>query len=426
MKRGGCSCLPFVQISNPGRTVIDGVKIAFFSKTIVNDLLGLGVEVMTPVEIETGGVVHFPKFAKYRNLNFKISESTRVEISGSLHKYWKNGENISAFNFGELCECIADLCQKFYINPLQARLHILEFGVNVRTPFDSFEFCRRLIAFKQVAFSKFGTTGRTKFDIGFEAVWQQYSVKAYAKSKQYHKTDSILRYEVRVTKMKYLEQAGVCFLADLMKAESLVNLGKILNETFSEVIFQEQVNTAELTANDKRIYALCSNPKEWELLTPKNRHIKKKQFKAIINAKGQTQWKETTAKLISDNWGTLLTLRSEKSRDILTELKNLKSGNNLTDLKKNGVGRFNRLDNGLIHPHPFQPEKRVCKSCGRDISNQKKGSRFCSAKYVGEAAAKRCRNLDSDTRRTDRIRYKGKQLLFDVGMYLLLMQAEGC
>ena len=51
----------------------------------------LGVKVLTPME-EATGEIHFPKFAEYQNLRFKISESNRVEITGSLHKYWK-GEN---------------------------------------------------------------------------------------------------------------------------------------------------------------------------------------------------------------------------------------------------------------------------------------------------------------------------------------------
>lgn len=38
------------------------------------------------------------------------------------------------------------------------------------------------------------------------------------------------------------------------------------------------------------------------------------------------------------------------------------------------------------------PEMRFCASCGRNISVQRKASRYCSAKYVGVEQAKKCRN----------------------------------
>ena len=43
-------------------------------------------------------------------------------------------------------------------------------------------------------------------------------------------------------------------------------------------------------------------------------------------------------------------------------------------------------------------KNRQCITCGRDISNQKKGSHFCSEKIWGQSA-KKCRNTDSGRRR---------------------------
>ena len=69
----------------------------------------------------------------------------------------------------------------------------------------------------------------------------------------------------------------------------------------------------------------------------------------------------------------------------------------------------------------IEVEERKCFSCGRNISNQKKGSKFCSEKVYGKEA-KRCRNVDSNPRnnfkqREKRIKNGG--LLFEIDSYLI-------
>lgn len=381
--------------------MIDGVKISFYSETIVKDLSCLGVAVLTPTEEETGEI-HFPKYGVYRALRFKIRESNRVEINGSLHKYWK-GENHSNFTFGELCECISDLCGKFDINPLEARLHNLEFGVNVSPPFNPYEFCGNVIAFRGESFSKFRTNGKDKIQIGFEATKNQYSVKVYDKGKQYRKSENILRYEIRVNKMERIKYTGIYFLSDLTDRNKLEALGLILNEVFDELIICDKVNPSDLSKNEFRIYTEGKNPKEWEQYTPKQRTTRKKQFNEIIGRHGQNNWKETTARMVNEKWRMLLSLNS-------------KTGYVLTDLTKVHRECFDRLDNTSNHTLPVFTEKRFCKSCGRDISAQKKGSVFCSESIFGREA-KKCRNKDSNPRKV--IRYREQRLygglnLFDI------------
>lgn len=64
-------------------------------------------------------------------------------------------------------------------------------------------------------------------------------------------------------------------------------------------------------------------------------------------------------------------------------------------------------DNKLINQtYTQQSTIRTCKCCGKDISHQRKGSVYCSAKYVGEKEAKRCRNKISN--QEHRLRKKKK------------------
>jgi hypothetical protein len=71
----------------------------------------------------------------------------------------------------------------------------------------------------------------------------------------------------------------------------------------------------------------------------------------------------------------------------------------------------------------FTDKKRVCLSCNKELHpEQKKGSRFCSAKYVGEAAAHQCRNHISNARnnfkhKIETIQARG--VLFDIMPYFI-------
>jgi hypothetical protein len=54
---------------------------------------------------------------------------------------------------------------------------------------------------------------------------------------------------------------------------------------------------------------------------------------------------------------------------------------------------------------PTSPEVvRTCKACNKPINQQRKGSRYCSKKYVGNKAAKQCRNKVSNQKHNEKRR----------------------
>ena len=55
------------------------------------------------------------------------------------------------------------------------------------------------------------------------------------------------------------------------------------------------------------------------------------------------------------------------------------------------------IDNFIPLPVSTVEEYQFCITCGRDISSQKKGSKFCSEMLYGREA-KKCRNRDSNPR----------------------------
>ncbi len=285
--------------------MICGVKIEINSKELCNKLLANPLlKFLTPVEEQTGEM-HFPKYATFRHLHFSIYQSNRIEIRGSLHKYWK-GENHSDFSFSEIGMCLNDLEQKLNLNLSQARISNLEFGVNVSPIFNPYEFAESLLVYKGETFEKMRTKNG-KPNIGFECGRNQYRVKIYDKGKQYLKSFNILRIEIPVTKMAYLSQVGINTLASLREKPVLKALGNVLLNCYCNVLVNDEtVKNACLKANERRIYSLCSNPKEWERFNRKERYKRKKQFEAIVTRYGKRKWKNEVERLIADKWGMLL------------------------------------------------------------------------------------------------------------------------
>ena len=74
----------------------------------------------------------------------------------------------------------------------------------------------------------------------------------------------------------------------------------------------------------------------------------------------------------------------------------------------------------MLVPYSLPTDKRYCKTCGLDISQQDARSQFCSERLFGKDA-KRCRNRDSNPRnnflRREEVKSK-RGLLFDITPYL--------
>lgn len=69
-------------------------------------------------------------------------------------------------------------------------------------------------------------------------------------------------------------------------------------------------------------------------------------------------------------------------------------------------------------------DKRYCLTCGRDITNQKTGSKFCSEKLYGREA-KKCRNMDSNPRNHIKRKIEvieSRGVLFDIKPYINFSQ----
>lgn len=381
--------------------MIDGVTIVFHSLTILNDLSKLGVRVVSGLEEETGEIF-YPKETKYKNLEIIIYELNLVKIRGSLHIYW-HGNNYSDFTYHDLCLAIKDLCEKLNINPSEATLNRIEFGVNINLDVNPYMISQAMLAYKFESFSKMKGKD-SKF--GYQCDFTQYYLKAYSKSGQEKLNGkNIFRFEFATKKMESIRFSGIKYLSDLTNLDYLNKLGMELDSIFSELITFEEINLKGLSKNETRIYYECINRDNWEKFSPIKREKRKKQYFEIIEKYGNGNLNKKLGGLINSKWKELIEPIQSKSIYDLTYFKN-----------ENSIC-FDPLVNRSIHSPINESEKRYCKTCGRDITNQKKGSVFCSETIFGREA-KRCRNIDSNPRNNfqnrEARRYGGRLLLFDV------------
>ncbi len=414
--------------------MIDYVKLRIISETLAKWLLHESPfkdDFYTEVYGNTGEIKEVNKrgqkcgikyILNYRELTVVIAALKYVEITGSLHKYWTaklipekgkeiwQGENYSDFSFQDLIACIANLSQTFNFKPLQARLHVVEFAVNISPVFNPFEFCGSLIASGNKPFAEMERKANQP-EIGFICKKQRYWLKIYDKGKQYKTETPILRFEVKAKKMLFLSATGIKYLSDLEDKSKMEKLEAVLMERFDDLLINDCIDTSELSIIEKEIYNTCSNPQVWKKLKAWKRARLKPKFRLIIEKYGKHKWIDPTRRMIAEKWRMLLALNSPTANN-LTSPAQTRPANKLTGGQVKGenvpLQQINLLGKEIENSTPQTPIKRQCAICSSDISPKKSNCLYCS---------KKCRNAVSNPRnnglRSDKRRYGNGDNLFN-------------
>ncbi len=244
----------------------------------------------------------------YKNLKFTLHDSGRVEIAGSLHMYFNDGaHNWNDFTRVDLWDVIHDLCQWLKIAPTQAKLHNLEFGVNVVFPFNVEEFLGDLLSYKTSPFCRIylstpGTAYQTK-------VFGKY-LKCYDKGTQYERPENIFRFELKITAMRNLRAVGIHTLQDLMQGEKLAALGNDLLKAWEFVLVKVPMPLSQFTAKEQRIVEAVIYNYQWKNLSTNQRCKYRKEYGRIVErylrATGENDRRAVVERLLYDKWEELL------------------------------------------------------------------------------------------------------------------------
>jgi hypothetical protein len=224
-----------------------------------------------------GSYLGIPKFCKVQNNRY-------IDMQFSFHKLFNGGDhNYNDFTITDFFLVLKDLTDKFEINPFQAILHNIEFGVNITLPIKVETFLNAFINFKGKDYDR-ETFNRNGLLLRFNA--GQYEVKIYDKGKQYGLGENILRFEIKVTKMQFLRSKGINIrnYSDLLNPLIIEKLSNLLLNVFNQiVIYDTSININKIkNKRDKMKLLLGKNPLEWlEIQNSNNYKSKRKIFREL-------------------------------------------------------------------------------------------------------------------------------------------------
>ena len=388
--------------------MIDGVKCSCFGLNADlwqnNPHLDFGLSISE----STGELLTQKREAKAKDLRFVLSRTGgggfSCSFAGSLHKH-KNidGNNWDGFTFTELCSTLDSLTTDYNIDLDNTHIHGIEIGVNLEL-----DFCPEIV-FKQAICHKgkrFEQLDRKDKKVGIVCTHSNYLIKLYDKGYQCkRKGKNILRYEVKLFRQRLLEPYGIATLADLKDVDKTASLIGILLDHLNEIVFFDfSYKCKELTTAKRLHWMQYSNPNYWESLN-KRSYYKARQKLAELKQKYKcTDWLKFVSTRTTKKWFELVNIKQEKG-GLLPRL--------FEALESRKRGTFAELEYLLVNV-PFgdvskakektlniEPKKGACYciTCGRQLTNQKQGSRFCSERICGKEA-KKCRNKDSNRRLT--------------------------
>lgn len=408
--------------------MIDGLKLSYRINDFEAWKRAVKIELFTPTDKDTGAIKEKRRHTNgilqstitYRG-NFETYQITIKEIQktftncietvihyfsldGSLHKNHFAGANYLPLTWDELQKQISHLETRLQLTGENSELVNLEIGVNVLLPFPVFPFLQKnLISYKGNTFNRYNPD-KNGICLGFVCMLSQYSVKIYDKGKQFNLQENVMRFELRFIKMQKLNKKKIKTLSDLKDIEKVnALLGLLLAAWENVLLFDSSINlnSPGLKPREKELLQNGCNPKYWEQLkeTDNRRfNYEREKFKLLVASHGKNVH-EKIKELIKSEWQNLF-----KNCTILPTAQNPE------------------LYEFTIKIKGKNEQKRFCLSCGRDISNQNKRSKFCSGKFVGESAAHKCRNKDSNPRnnfkkKIETINRRG--VLFDVIPFII-------
>jgi hypothetical protein len=362
---------------------------------------------------------------KWETFELEVKEVSYIEtrvkkyylkIKGSLHKNHFNGKNFLPFNWIDLQTQVRHICKTLLIDPNKARISTIEVGVNIITPFEVTPFLKgNVIDYKGKQFKTY-KVDKNGFELGLFCDFSQYKVKLYDKGLQNDLPINLMRFEKRFLKMQIPQKKGVFYLSDLLDIQKVKKLKPLIIEAWENVLIYDIENSKGLKKILGANYDLLlngKNPKYWDSLKGLNRdryNYQRGKFKGIVLNYGR-KYHFIVLNLIKNEWDNLFANSTNLPTGESAELHNF-----TLKIKGKNVG-------SQLLPQP----KRVCLSCGRDISTQKSGSKFCSAKIVGESEAHKCRNTNSNLRNNFKRKVEviqSRGLLFDIMPFFVLDNYE--
>jgi hypothetical protein len=352
-------------------------------------------------------------------LNTSVYECS-LTVTGSLHKHY-HGCNYGQFHFDDVQAEIIALQRLLKIDPANALIENIEFGVNLHIGFPPQKLIANLLTYKSNSFNRYkdGRIGK------YCPLKSDLEVKVYNKSYKERIPGDILRFECHYNRMRQVQALNISRLSDLQNRETLRTAIQVLIGVWANIlIYPIQAEQNPMLPEEDRVYLMRRRaPDYWtELYNQLSRPAVKKQRDRLrsYDVEYGANMHSLIGTLIVSTWNELFTERltnvavvEELITSVEDELRlTIVHGETKTEVNECHIKIKETIVNHLA---------RVCRSCGRDISRQRKGSVFCSERDFGKAA-KKCRNNVSNPRNSRRRKInqtRSRGVLFDIEPYLL-------
>lgn len=219
------------------------------------------------------------KNAFYNGLEFRIYDTGRTSIQGSLHKFWNSGaHNYNDFNFSAFSDVLDTLKKDFGIELEKCILKCLEVGINIRPPIPANEILDYCFLHKTKPFEYQKNSDEGKYK---QCEHSQYIIKLYNKALHYKSQGfniepEIIRFEIKYKKMERVNKLGIYTLNDIIKSGFEIFKNELLTEWQNVLFFDSTINT-----KSKRILNY-QNPIYWTKLTQKQTKTNYYKHKGIL------------------------------------------------------------------------------------------------------------------------------------------------
>lgn len=266
--------------------MIDGIKTGYLPLDTerLSAVLGVALNRKTVYAGQNGLIFGFSE---------EVDESTgelryMCGIRGSVHKYANRGtHNADSFRMSDLCRVFTELREVYSINPDITRLYSVEFGVNIKLPYDPRRVLNAIRMYKGKTFTPMGKIG-----LIYES--QLFNLKIYDKGKQCGVPgfDNVLRIEVKATS-SYLKRKGIYAptLGDLLNTDLWKQFEAVLLEVIGDTMIVEAVQPDALTKKEQALFALFTGD-GWQALDKFKLCREKKKFATLIERIGAARLKE--------------------------------------------------------------------------------------------------------------------------------------
>jgi len=273
--------------------------------------------------------------AKYRGMTVELYPNS-CYVRGSLHKYKNDGlNNENDFFLSEFIAALNDLATSLNFNPETTIFYTLEFGVNVKLPFDVQKFI------DSITYCDNGNYSRS--EIGVMIGFSEWGLKIYLKEQksEHAASNNILRYEISINKTRRLKKITggneVHFsLSDLANPIIWRSFGDELLNVFDEIIIvdRDSIDIVSLNDDEIRLFVNGCVPgywlKKWDNRMKKKRELEK--FSGLIQKHSTSTMKNDVRNMIAEKINSLIDIQD------VTESPFGKFGNNEILLRNHQLG----------------------------------------------------------------------------------------